>query len=52
MLEERPAVRPSGKRAAFIQAIEDAKAAADERARAWCDSAWHVVQESAVPSHD
>jgi hypothetical protein len=43
LLAERPPVRPSGKRAAFIQAIEDAKAAVDERRRLLQESAWHQV---------
>lgn len=43
MLAERPPVRPSGKRAAFIQAIEDAKIATDERRRVLEESAWHQV---------
>ena len=30
---------------AFIQAIEDAKAAAEARKRAWAEQAWHVVGE-------
>ena len=43
MLDERPPVRPSGKRAAFIQAIEDAKAAAEQRKATLAASAWHQV---------
>ena len=43
--EDRPPVRPSGKRAAFIKAIEEAEAAEEARKKAWADSAWHVVPE-------
>jgi hypothetical protein len=43
MLAERPPVRPNGKRAAFIQAIEDAKAATEERNLEREETAWHQV---------
>ena len=45
LLETRPPVMPSGKRAAFIQAIEDAKLARERRKQEWEDSAWVVVAE-------
>jgi GNAT superfamily N-acetyltransferase len=45
LVEERPPVTPSGKRAAFIQALEDAKLAKERRRQEWEDSAWVVVAE-------
>ena len=42
---ERPPVKPSGKRASFIQAIEDKKAEEARRKQEWADSAWHIVAE-------
>lgn len=45
MVEERPAVRPSGPRAAFIEALQNAKAAEEARQKEWAEQAWHVVEE-------
>ena len=45
LVEQRPDVVPSGKRAAFIKAIEDAKLAREKRRQEWADSAWVVVEE-------
>ena len=45
MVEARPEVVPSGKRAAFIQAIAEAKAAEDKRKQEWAERAWYVVEE-------
>ena len=45
MVDERPPVVPSGKRAAFIQALVDAKAAEERRKMEWEQQAWHVVLE-------
>ena len=45
MREERPEVQPSGKRAAFIRAIEERKKADAAARQAWADEAWHVVQQ-------
>ena len=42
LVEERPRVAPSGKRAAFIQAIADAKAADEKRRAEWFNQAWCV----------
>ena len=45
LVPERPVVVPSGRRATFIKALEEAKAEADARQKEWANSAWHVVKE-------
>lgn len=45
MVAERPPVLKSGKRAKFIAAIEEAKAAAAAKKQEWTKSAWHMVPE-------
>ena len=42
-LDGRPAVQPSGKRAAYVQAIAQAKEERARKRQEWADSAWHVV---------
>ena len=51
-VEERPPVVPSGKRAAFIKAIEEAKAIEAAKKQEWADSAWHCVEVCGRTSHN
>ena len=46
LLEERPAAKPAGPRAAFICALEERKAAEEAAQKEWQDSAWHKVVEN------
>ena len=45
LVERRPTVVPSGKRAAFIKAIEDAKAEEKRKRQEQAKRAWHVVSD-------
>jgi hypothetical protein len=47
LLDERPTVQPSGRRAEFIKKLADEKAAEEARKAAWAETAWHQVAEDA-----